>query len=247
MASKKIFLEFPAVEYCTTSLFLGPPRSGKTYIALQSIREFIRMGMFEKYYMILPNMKNEADKSYDWLLEHDNVTIYESFYEDLCEAIITEQEKNNALFDKGKITEKPRVLFFVDDATSQGVGLFKSKTMVRFATENRHLNIHSFFCMHYDKGVLAPKIRNNLHFVFIYPVQLKLLKRMHEDYVPVKFKELRDFKTQFLPFWEKYIETKEYGCLLIATKKKYNPFVCDWFKDTEEKKEEEIPEAEESK
>ena len=32
MASKDDFIYFPAKKYCTTTVSLGPPRSGKTYI-----------------------------------------------------------------------------------------------------------------------------------------------------------------------------------------------------------------------
>lgn len=225
MASKKDFLEFPAVKYATTILSLGPPRSGKTYIMLECVKEWLKMGMFESYHMVLPSFKNEADGSYDWLMKHENVFIYESFHDHISQKILTEQEKANDLFKKGKLKEKPRIFFCVDDATSQGKNLFQSKTMIAFATQNRHYNIHSWFLLHYDKGTVAPKIRQNIFWIFLYPVKPKLLEIAYDDYID--FKEFRKFE-DFQNFWDKYISKQAHGCLLLGNKK-YNPYCSTWF------------------
>jgi hypothetical protein len=93
MASKKDFLEFPATDFCTTILSMGPPRSGKTYLMLKCVKEWLEMGMFEKYVMVLPSFKNEADGSYDWLMEHENVTVYESYHDHIGKQLLRNKKR----------------------------------------------------------------------------------------------------------------------------------------------------------
>ena len=112
-----------------------------------------------------------------------------------------QKKKAGELFRKGKITEKPRIFFAVDDATSQGKKLYSSSTMTAFATQNRHLNIHSWFLLHYDKSTITPKIRQNILWVFIYPLNPKLLESVYEEYIDND--DLDNFKHKFLPFWQK--------------------------------------------
>lgn len=226
MASKDDFIYFPAKKYCTTIVSLGPPRSGKTYILMKALKEWLDIGMFEKYILILPSFKNEADGSYDWLAEYEHVYIYESYHEHIAQQIIKEQEENNDLFKNGKLEQKPRIFFGVDDATSQGGDLFKSKTMLAFATQNRHLQIHSWFLMHYSKTILQPKIRQNIQFIFLYPVKKALLKNAYDEYLD--FKEFDTFD-DFKKYWDTYVLTQEYGCLFINGKTKYSPWVPYWF------------------
>ena len=101
--------------------------------------------------------------------------------------------------------------------------------MTAFATQNRHLNIHSWFLMHYDKGTVQPKIRNNIMFIFVYPIKPKLLERIFDEYIDFEddFEEFEDFKN----FWRQYVKPQRYGVLLIRGKPnpKYNPNVSKWF------------------
>ena len=225
---KKNFLEFPAVEYCTTVMSFGPPRSGKTYIALECMKAWIEMGMFEKYICILPSFRNEMSGSYDWMMKHENVTVYESFHNDLMQKVLDEQFAKNKEVKAGKLPEMPRVFVFIDDATSQGKDMFESGALIKMATQNRHYAIHTWIALHYDKGIVPPKVRQNINFLFIYPVKTDLLKKIHKEYVPAKFKELDDFKKQFLPYWSQNVEQHEYPCLLIGPDS-YNADCSTWF------------------
>jgi hypothetical protein len=234
MASKKDFLEYPATDICTTVLSMGPPRSGKTYLMLQCVKAWIEMGMFERYVMVLPSFKNEADGSYDWLLQYDEyVDIYESYHDHIGEAIIAQQEKNNELHKAGKLQERPRIFFCIDDATGQGTKLFKSESLLKIVTQNRHIFIHSWLLLHYDKGVVTPKMRNNILWVVLYPVKKKLLEQAFDSYI--NFPEFDDFKQDFKPFWDKNVRQKKHGCLLIKDKEKYTTSACDWFNENESK------------
>ena len=230
-AQKKNFLEFPATNFCTTILSLGPPRSGKTFLALKCIEYWIKIGMFDKYILILPQFKNEFSDSYGWLKEYEQVTVYESFHSLYVNKMILEQEKNRKLHKEGKLTDMPRVFLFIDDATSQGSTMFKDKTLVRIVTENRHLFIHSWICLHYDKGIIAPAVRLNMNFVILYPVKTLLLQKMHAEYVDSEvFTELDNFEKEFLPYWKNAVGSKKFGCLLLARKNSYNSNCCNWFK-----------------
>lgn len=224
--SKEEFLNFAKDQYCTTIMSLGPPFSGKTWIALKTIKQWIDMKMFDEYYVVLPSFRNEMKGSYDWMEKIPNMHIYESIRHKVLEDLIVKCEKNNELFKKGKLKVKPRYFFFCDDATSQGKGLFSADVIRRLVTENRHLNIHSWFCLHYDKGILDPKVRSNIFFVFLYKVKDVLLKKSYEEYVT--FDEFDDYK-QFKEFWKEYVSKNKFGCLLIKGKDSYNPNVCNWY------------------
>lgn len=227
MANKKDFIQFPAEKFCTTIFSLGPPRSGKTYVLLKVLKEWLDMGMFEKYILILPSYKNEADGSYDWLEQYENVYVYESFHEHIIQQILDEQEENNELFKSNKLPEMPRIFIGVDDATSQGKKIFASKAMLKVATQNRHYKIHSWFLMHYSKGIIQPNVRQNVNFLFLYPVKKKLLENAFDEYIdfPKDFDDFNLFKT----YWDKTILTQEHGCLLVNGKKSYSPWVSEWF------------------
>lgn len=242
IASKMDFLHYPAKEICTTILSCGPPKAGKTWTALQSMKYWIKVGMFERYVCILPTYRNEMSGSYKWMQQYkDRITVYESFHDEDIQDLITSQEKAREKLEKMGLSddeikaEMPRCFLFIDDATSQE-DLFKSKIMVKVATENRHLFIHSWICCHAQRSVVPKKVRNNIQYVFLYPVKPGLLKQLWEDFIPSKFKEFRDFKKQFLPFWDEHVESEKYGCLLIAGREAYNPYCCHWFDKQENAK-----------
>ena len=230
-AEKEKFLTFPAEEFCTTIMSFGPPRSGKTFIALKCIKQWLDMGMFEQYILILPSYQNEMDDSYAWLGEYEQITIYEKFHDSELQPILEQQKKNKQLFKDGKIEYMPRVFVFIDDATSQGKAMFQSETLVTLATQNRHYAIHTWVAIHYDKGIVPPAVRLNINFVFVYPVKEKQLQAIHEQYID--FDEFNNFKKDFLPFWQQEIKTKKYGVLLVAGKDSFNSDVSDWFTDDE--------------
>lgn len=233
--NKTSFLHFPAEEFCTTIMSIGPPFSGKTWLLINCLKYWLENGMFEKYFLVIPQFKNEMEGSYNFLNDKkykDYVVIYESFHEDKAQQFINEQTKNRDLFRSGKIKEQPRYFFAIDDATSQGAKMFRSAVLKRLATENRHLFIHSWFLLHYDKGVLDPKVRQNLLWLALYPLKKTLLKHAYENYVDNDdFDEFDEFKS----FFDSYVKKHEHGFLLIRTKGKYNPGACNWFNEKKTK------------
>ena len=225
--SKVDFLHFPEQEFCTTTLSYGPPGCGKTYMVLMALKYWIDKKMFDKYVCVIPAFKNEMEKSYDWLNDHlDVVDIYEAYDDSIATEIVKMQEKNNKLFDAKKIKKKPRIFFMCDDATGQK-GLFESPSLLRMVIENRHLNVHSWFLLHRDKGVIKPALRENMKFVFLYPVHVERLKALFTEYINF----MNDFENfnEFKEFWREYILKQEHGCLFVMDRTAYNPFCSKWF------------------
>jgi hypothetical protein len=235
--SKVEYLNFPASDFCTTSLFFGPPGSGKTFLALQCIRYWIENGFFETYVMIIPQYKREMNGSYKWLDQYmDRVHVFESFNDEKIQKFVDQQKKwrDEVDAEKRSTEDMPRMCFFIDDGTSLSKDMFKSSVMRTIVTENRHIFIHSLICCHYLRSVVDKAVRANIKFYFVYPVKTELLQDIHKEYIPRKFKELDNFKKDFLPFFEKYVEKHKYPCLLIGPNS-YNPNCCNWFKDEKNK------------
>jgi hypothetical protein len=230
MTSKKEFLNFPIDNYTTAIFSIGQPGTGKTFTMMNSIEFYLTHPKkpFSEFHLVLPSVKNEMSGSYDWLLKEKNVFVYEAYHPMISEKIIKECAKNNDLFKAGKIKEKPKIFFAVDDATSQGKKLMTCPNIIRLSTENRHLNVQSWFALHYTANIIPPKVRQNMKFVFIHDIHIKTLKKCWEDFV--NFKEFRKFD-DFLAFWDEYVAKNKYGCLLIKGNEEYNPIVSTWFKD----------------
>ena len=233
---KEDFLRFPDTDYCTSILSIASPGSGKTYILLKCLKAWIDMGMFEEYHVILPSYKNEMSQSYDWLESYDHVYIYEDYYEMLGSRIVAQQEKNHELFKKKKLKAMPKIFLGLDDATGINKNLFQSTALKRAITENRHLRIQTWILLHADKGVISPKIRQNIFFVFLYKMKDNLLKHCYNEYVNFP-QDFDDYKNDFKPFFVENVVTKEYGAMLLAGSRCYNTDIDLWFPDDSKKKE----------
>lgn len=229
MASKEDFLNFPIKQYCTTTLSLGPPGSGKTYIALQCIKHWLANNVFDELHMIIPAFENEQNDSYSFLQPYldTNVYVYGMYRDKIVLDLINKAKKQNMLYKAGKIKRKPRYFFMVDDATGQRE-LMNSPMLERIITENRHLQVHSWILLHQDKKVITPKIRENIQFIILYPLHVHKLKMVFEEYInfPLDFEKY----TEFWDFWKEYVLQQEHGSMLIANRIGFNPNIRNWFK-----------------
>jgi hypothetical protein len=232
MATKEEFLRFPIDEYTTSIASVAPPRSGKTYIAMKCLLWWMMHNIFERYYLILPQFKNEASGLYDFLKKADKkkVFIYETYAEFIADDILKTQYKYLDLVDKGKLTRDkvPLALLLIDDATSQ-TKLFQSDSLLRIVTENRHIKVHSWFLMHAVKHVIDPRVRQNFNFIIVYPMKKKLLENMFDEFVDFQ-DDFDDYKS-FREFINDHVSNQEHGCLLINGKKNYNPTIASWFEN----------------
>lgn len=227
--TKEGFLNFPAKEYCTTCLSLGAPGSGKTYVFLQCLKWWIDHKTFSEYHCVLPSYKNEMSGSYDWLETEKNVFVYESYHELTGAQIVKKQLKNHSDFKKGKLKSMPRIFFAIDDASSEGK-IFKSESIVEMVTKNRHLHVHSWLLAHADKGIILPRVRQNIFFVFIYKIKDNFLQHAFKEYVNFP-NDFDDYKKEFKPFFKEHVIPQQYGCLLLGGNRDYSPYVYRWFSE----------------
>jgi hypothetical protein len=176
--------------------------------------------------VVLPSFLNEQDDQYQVLADNPKVFIYESYHESVGRKLVERSVKENEMFKKKKMQQRPRYLFAIDDCTSQGGEVMKSEFVKRIATESRHLNIHAWFCIHHSKNTIPPAVRLQAKFIFAYNMQLASLKMVFTDFV--NFTEFRKFN-DFLSFWDEYVVPREHGCLLIVRNESYSPEVNEWF------------------
>lgn len=230
--SKQTFLDFPTKEHATGVFSLGEPGGGKTYIMLKCLNEWIKQNIFKEIHLVLPSYKNEKNDSYKDLETIGNVFIYDSYHKQISEQLIRKSDKNNDAVKKGRAKVREMYFLGIDDATSQGKSLMECKDLIRIATEGRHLNIQSWFCLHHTAGIIPPKVRSQTKFTFFYNMHAVALRTCWKEYV--NFPEFRNFK-DFLEFWDEYVISKAHGVLLVQKNVAYNPTVCDWFNENENK------------
>jgi hypothetical protein len=220
--SKEEFLMQP-YESTRPIVSIGPPGCGKSFIMLNCIKEWLHAGTFAEYHMILPAFKFEQNDSYKFLLPHmkKNVFVYDAYSPILVRRLIKMGEQEETKEDK------KRIFFCIDDSTIEGGNLMKSPEMVKLATMCRHYNIHTWLIMHCSKGVVPPKVRNQVKFVFLYDIPPPLLEYVYKEYVDdVDFKRLRDFSD----YWYDKVQPIKFGCLLLdKIRKEYSNECNKWF------------------
>ena len=64
------------IDSCRSTVSIGKPGAGKSFIMLNCLYEWLEYGMFDEYVLILPTYGIEQKSSYDFL---DNLTLYTPF------------------------------------------------------------------------------------------------------------------------------------------------------------------------
>lgn len=225
--SLKQFLQEPELKKkggCCTILTIGRPRTGKTYNMLECIKRYwLPRNTFDEYHLVLPNFTNEQNDSYDFIRQIKSKTKFIYIYNKYHPMIVTK------LLDKQNGKNKKRLFFGLDDTTSQSKQLFKCPEMVKLATQSRHYNVHTWLIMHYGKGIVEPKVRANIGFLFINRIKYNQLIDIYKEFV--------DFPEQFPDHeaFEKFawaiFKRDEYPCILIdLLHDRFNPNVGLWWK-----------------
>jgi hypothetical protein len=159
---------------------------------------------FEEMHLVLPVYKYEQNNSYAFLEKYKGKTkikIYNAFHDMIAHNLIKKQSKS-----KGKI------FLGIDDSTHQKSSLMKSDALLQIATTSRHLHIHTWIILHYNKGVIPPNVRQNLGYVFVFQLSTKPLKDIFEQYIQIsKYKTFDDFDKDFSKMCDEY----KYACMLI--------------------------------
>lgn len=177
---------------------------------------------FDEVYLILPVYGYEQKNSYDFLDKYKGktkITIMREFHPKFAQKLINQQKKDE--------THRKKIFLGIDDSTHQKTKLMQSKEMLEIATTSRHLQIHTWLIMHYNKGVIPPSVRQNLSFVFVFSLSKKALQNIFEEY-----NQSNTFE-KFDEFYEKcktIYERSKYECILIDNLRKvFNYNVSKWW------------------
>lgn len=227
--SMKDFLEQP-LDSCRTIISLGKPGSGKTYNMLNCLKNYwLPQAIFSEVHLVLPVFKYEQNDSYEFLKNWKGKTkiyVYDGYHPKISERLIKKQQD---FITKHGREKAPKLFFGLDDTTHQDASLYKCRNIIEISTTSRHLNIHTWVIMHYNKGVIPPKVRNQINYIFVLQLSQFALEDIYKSYFdfPREFPKFKDF----LDYMLKLYEEDEYACLLIdLLHKKYNSKVSEWWK-----------------
>lgn len=226
--SKQEFLDQPN-KACTSIFSIGERGTGKTFVALQSIKYWMQNNIFDHYYLVLPDFEDEQNDSYAWLAEYKNVTVYEGYHSKYGREILERSKKNK---EEHKLHNKPleKYMLFIDDAANEGKKLMRCQNLLEISISARHKRIQSWFCLHAVANIIPPCIRNAVGCIFLYPVGRAVLKLMYKDFInfPKDFKNYDEFEL----FFDEYVTDVEFNAFLLFKPKrpnKYSVWVNQWF------------------
>lgn len=206
--SLREFLNQPKKECCTT-LTIGRPLMGKSFLMLNALKYWISVNMFDEYHLVLPMFEIEQKASYDFLKEikakKKFIFIYLQFDSSIVSKIL---EKN-----KNPKTRK-KVFFCLDDTTSQKDKTFRSMNLLKLAVESRHYDVHTWIITHYGRGIIGKDVRSNIGFLFIHRVKWSLIPDIYDELIdfPEDFPDLEHFET-----FMKSVFNKKYGSVLFSS------------------------------
>ena len=217
----KEFLEQPN-DSCRTILSLGYPNSGKTYNMVRCLMYWLQSETFAEVHLVLPVYKYEQKNTYGFLENYRGKTkifVYNGYHEMMARKLLEQQKKKGS---------KP-IFLGIDDSTHQKSELMKSEVLTEIATTSRHLKIHTWLIMHYNKGIIPPNVRQNLGFIFVFCLSKKAMENIFEEYN--QNNKFESFKEFFPTVSKKYTEDK-FACLLIDNiHKVFNFNVSTWWQD----------------
>jgi hypothetical protein len=201
----KDFLEQP-LDSCRTILTLGEPHAGKTYNFIRCVAYWLQNETFDEIHLVLPVYKYEQNNSYAFLSKYKGKTkikIYNAFHDQIAHNLIKQQEADK----KGK-----KIFLGVDDSTQQASALFASTNLVKLATTSRHLRIHTWLLMHYNKSVIPPKVRKNLGYIFVFELGTEDLDDVFRQYMQ---RSMYKDRKEFFADIDNNLVGQQYGCMLI--------------------------------
>ena len=167
---------------------IGTKYTGKSFLALKYLEAVLNTDLFDKYVLVLPNLKIEQNDSYSFLKKYKNnkiITLEKYTPEVSAKVIATQKEKKN----KGK-----PLFFFIDDASSQSMGSLDQKDnhMKDLLTSIRHYTTFLWVIGH-GRSVFNTFLRANTDIFLFYNMTNKmLLKSLWEEFLSM-FKEYPKF------------------------------------------------------
>ena len=224
--SMKTFLEQPN-EGCRAVCSIGLPGAGKSFTMLRALQYWMDHDTFEEYHLVLPQFEHEQNDSYGFLNDYKGnkvIKVYNSYHNKIAQDLLSNQYK--------KKDKNHKVFLAIDDSTSQSHNLMQSGDMIKIVTESRHARIHSWTIMHYGRGIIPPKVRTNLAFVFMYKLQASAIKEMFDSYIKIPDMKYDDF----YEIVKEAVFNQKHGCLFIdCMNDKLNPYACRFMAALNEK------------
>jgi len=186
---------------------IGMPETGKSYTMLKYIVFATNINLYENIYMFLPNFKNEQNKSYDFLMEYENIFIYDKFDDRILGDLIEKCKQSNG-----------RNCIVIDDGTGK-MQFHNQNNLLALITTTRHAKITLWMLLHASSGQISPAIRQNVKFLFLnnFENQKTFKSQLFEEFTSM-YTTYDEFKSEYL----RSMETA-YGQVLIARNCKLDP------------------------
>jgi len=189
---------------------IGTPESGKSYLALKYVTYSLQNDLYDEYHIVAPTFNHEENSSYDFLKQHkDKVKIYLKY-----NAVVSER------VDKAR--EKGKILFVVDDATSELLNNMDN-TFIKLFTTTRHSKnggLTLWIIVHSAKKVLPPMLRQNVKYVFLYRIESSELLEdtIFKEFLSLQYRRQGKKYDHFVEEFSEVMENNKFGVVLIARK-----------------------------
>jgi hypothetical protein len=167
-------------------LSIGIKGGGKTYLMNNFLKLALLTEKYESYHLVIPMYKHEANDSYNFIPNSNQIKIYNGYSEKVSEIVIKERLNKHTCF-------------MIDDASGELLQNLDT-TLMKLITTTRHgkgctlwINVHS------AKKILSPLIRQNIDYLFVYRLtNRKLLQDIYDEWLSFKFDDYRQFCDYYL-------------------------------------------------
>ena len=193
-------------------LSIGIKGGGKTYKMLQFVKYALYNNIYERYHLILPMYEAEQNDSYGFLRNQQHCYIYNGY-----------SEKVSKLVEKDRL--KYKTLFIIDDASAELVKNMDN-TFMKIITTTRHgQGCTLWACVHSAKRILAPVVRQNIDWLFVYKIaNRKLLIDIYEEYASMTF----DTLNEFMQLYKSAMDEKYNAVLFTIQSSNIDPMTNEW-------------------
>ena len=168
-----------------SALCIGRSGSGKTLAVTSMLKNKNLLKDCFDYIFFFTGSRPDKDIIKECNLKEDCIKV--DFTEEDVKDIIEKLEKHIA--DDGFNSDTPSTLFIFDDILSQ-TDFLKSKTMVKLATANRHINVTFFMLSQYYKKV-PPVIRTNCSYLMFFPSNQQEIEKLADEMCPSRMNKKR--------------------------------------------------------
>ena len=178
-------------------LLVGKSGSGKTMACVNMMtNKHLLKDVFDYVYLFCCV---KPDEELIEPLKLKKTHIFENFEEKDVKKIC---DKAEGYIKQNGLKKAPSILMIFDDILSN-VDFMKSKTMIKLATANRHLNVSYFFLSQYYKRV-SPVIRTNVKFIMFFPSSLQEIEKLADEQTPPNMSKKEFIKVVQYATNEKY-------------------------------------------